>query len=140
MDRNADTYEGRDGLTHTYTKIDWEEKTKIGTGKLSPEELNSLKKELDNHTDLRTRAILSLPAVFARGICNDRYDGFTDISGKTFVWREEMLKEACKIDTEMARVLFIHLWRNTMAPEYDTMDMSYEDIISGKWRPFMRKK
>lgn len=85
----TDSYIGRDGLTHQFTKVDWEEKTKIGTTVVSPEEASTIKKELAAYRDGLAQRILACPAELA----GERYFDFVsrDVKAMKISWITAMI-------------------------------------------------
>ena len=49
-------------------------------------------------------------------------------------WDEEMVTNMCKIDSTFRYNLSNSIWKNTVKEQYWFEDMSYEDIIAGKWK------
>jgi hypothetical protein len=131
----GESYYGRDGQSHTYTEIDCDIKTKISTARLSEEEFSALNEDIKRNKMLHILAILALPAISVAGKMGGKFDNFIGRSQDQGVhWRNQMVQDACLIDDVLRYSLFQCAWKNTVQPMDWDEDLSYEDIINGKYK------
>lgn len=133
------------GMSRQFTIIDHDRhtsRTKSGReseeSKLAKQErLANLQKEIATINQKRILATLSLPPY-------DMSIGETDpirkiifssfLNKETVCWDENVVKSACEIDTQLSIRLFDETWKHTIPEQNWYVDMSYDDIISGKWK------
>jgi hypothetical protein len=138
-------YTDIDGQSKMFTYIDHDRHTsRTQSGRESDEvkerkakELEELRASIKKINDDKISAILAMPP-YDMGI------GETDFVKKVLYtnlilrdpprWEENMVREICTIDKDLCTRLFNETWRNTVKEEYWQEDMSYEDIIAGKWK------
>ena len=132
-----DAYKDIDGNMKQFTHIDHDVKTKIGIDPpLSDSEKKTLQESVKNSTELQIQAILALPAVSA--VLSGQADYYEQFiirdPEKGIIWRDHMVKDTCRLNDILRHNLFLNVWRNTVKEPYWFDDMSYEDIIEGKWK------
>lgn len=86
-----DTYTGRDGLTHQFTNIDWDEKTKISSYvPRTPEQRETDRQQLMACRNARLEDILAINPAMA----GEEYEGFVirDYEKRELRWDEPMVR------------------------------------------------
>ena len=138
-------YTDIDGMSRQFTIIDHDRHTsRTKMGRESDEvkaqktkKLEELAASIKKNNDDKISAILAMPPY-------DMGMGQDDIVNKILFtnlilrdpprWEENMVREICSIDKDLCSRLFNETWRNTVSQENWEVDMSYEDIIAGKWK------
>lgn len=86
-----DSYTGRDGLTHQFTKIDWDEKTKVGTCIPTAAEIKMARKAINAwRQDIISRILAIDPS-----LAGERYFDFVnrDFETKKITWQVSMIED-----------------------------------------------
>lgn len=84
-------YTDLDGQSKQFTYIDHDKKTKIGTGKLTEEEIKTIQEEIKNSRNLLITTILSYPP----SLCPFEFVDFTVRGDKEIIrWNETMVRDA----------------------------------------------
>lgn len=129
----SQSYEDLDGMSRSFTMIDHSKKTKVGLT-MSKEEVKLAKDSLDEFTEKSILEILSLPAISVANIYDGAYSGFIERKDEEVIWREDMVRDACKINPTLLYNLKNLAWKNTVREQFWFEDMSHEDILAGKWK------
>lgn len=156
VDRKADhvgnhggAYTDIDGMRKQFTYIDHDRHTsRVDTFARESDEvkearkkrLEDIRKGLKEYNNKMIAEILALPAVNAvRGtdtfIEQALYQEFVKRSVEDGItWNEPVLRAACDINTNLCRDLHMRVWKHTIKEDHWFVDMSHEDILSGKWK------
>jgi hypothetical protein len=133
-------YRDIDGNMRTFTVIDCDKRTNISTKYISPEEFQEAKDYLKKKKEEYIKMILSLPAV---SILRSNRPEFLENLGlinrdpeRGIVWEENAVKEYCDINELIPYVtgLWKDVWFGTVKPEFLHENLSFEDIVKGKWK------
>lgn len=127
-----------DGLTKQFTIIDHDIKPKMSLP-LTKEDHQKVKEDLEQYTKETIEEILALPAVNATRhddpmIRSTLFNEFVTRTPQGVIWDEKTLRATCEIDMDILRDLKKRVWKNTVLQEYWFAEMSYEDILKGKWK------
>lgn len=133
---SAQHYRDLDGNSKSFTFVDHDVKTSISVTSSTKEEVEELKRQIVKDTENSINAILALPAVNALRDPHGMYESLIkrNMEKGVIEWDEEMVRNMCKIDSTFRYNLSISIWKNTVKEQYWFEDMSYEDIIAGKWK------
>lgn len=143
-------YTDIDGMSRQFSYVDYDRKlpSRTESGRESEEakaekakRLEDLRADIKAYIDRRIEEILVLPAVNAVSTEDNFVDKaiyedliIRDIKTKTIFWNEKVLREACHINQDLCRNLFLRVWRHTVSESYWYEDMSHEDMLAGKWK------
>ena len=127
-----------DGQHREFTVIDHDKKLKIATDHISEQEKESLRKSVDDTCHQTINEILALPAISFLKSGNLFAEDYVerDIE-KGIIWREQMIRDALLINDAMRYSIRNQVWKNTVKEAYWFEEMSYEDILSGKWKEWI---
>lgn len=128
-------YVDMQGNRRNFDIVDYDVKTSIGTSKLTEEELAKLQKDIKNHLVIKVRALLSLPAIYIR----DHNPLLTRVENGRIEWDASAAAEALLINPDLLHSTFNFLWKNLIPEMYWNVDLSYQEIIEGKWKNYVTK-
>ena len=142
VDRKADyvgnhggAYTDMDGMSRQFTVIDHDKKTKIASSKMTDEEKNALKDAVNLAKQQTIDKILALPAIsFLKSGNTFAEDCIVRDLEKGIIWDETFVRNMLDIKTEMLLPIWNSVWKNTVKEQYWFDDMSYEDVMAGKWK------
>lgn len=142
VDRKADyvgnhggAYTDMDGMSRQFTVIDHDKKTSIASSKMSDEEKESLRNAINIDKQQTINKILALPAVsFLKSGNMFAEDCIIRDLEKGIIWDETFVRNMLDIKTEMLHPIWNTIWKNTVKEQYWFDDMSYEDVMEGKWK------
>lgn len=127
-----------DGQHRQFTVIDHDKKLKIATDSTSDEELKALHESNQISIIKTIDEILALPAVsFLRSGNMFAEDYIERNMDKGIIWREQMVRDALSINDNLRYSIRNQVWKNTVTETYWFEEMSYEDILEGKWKEWI---
>lgn len=128
-------YTDLDGQSRQFTYIDHDKKSKMSTYIEEGNASENFRKLLNRFID----QILALPAAaIVEGWLADDYELYvTRNREKGIQWREEMVREAIKINPDLMYSMWNRVWKNTVREQYWFEEISYEDILAGKWKEWV---
>jgi hypothetical protein len=127
------------GHTKQFTYIDHDVKPTIRTTPPKSEaEIAEISALVKQEAEKAIAEILQFPAISAIKNLNGEYEQFVlrdEQNGIT--WREDMVREACMINSTLRHNLSLATWRGSVKFEHWWDDMSHEDIMAGKWKEWI---
>lgn len=142
VDRKADyignhggAYTDIDGMSRQFTIVDHDKKTKISSSAMTDEEKENLRNSVNIAKHQTIDKILALPAIsFLKSGNTFAEDCVIRDLEKGIIWDETFVRNMLDIKSEMLHTVWNAVWKNTVKEQYWFDDMSYEDIIEGKWK------
>ena len=140
-------YTDLDGNLKTFTYIDHDRHTSYvdsmareteETRKAREQELIILNKSISEEREKSINAILSLPAIsFLQSRNTFAEDCIIRDQEKGIIWDENFIRGFLLTRPDMIHTILNSTWKNTVKEQYWFEEMSYEDIIEGKWKELM---
>lgn len=126
----------QDGQTKQFTIIDHDIKTKVSASDImSEKEKKELYETVQREAKERIEEILSFPAVFLILSKNTFAEDYIERHPeKGIIWREEMVRDALSVNTDLRYAFHHGIWRMAVRPEHWHNDISHEEILAGKWK------
>lgn len=135
---SAQHYKDNDGNMKSFTMIDHDKKSKASRSVMEEGELEKLKQSIKDFANEQVDRILLLPAVNAIRNPYGLYEEFIIRDQKEgIIWDENVVREACSINHELARMLLLQVWRTTVKEMYWFEELSIEEMKNEKWREWM---
>lgn len=133
---SAQVYRDLDGNHRQFTYIDHDVKSKYTAPPLTEEEAVALRDTVQSDINKQINMILALPAVSLLKSGNAYAEDYIerDVENGLIKWRESMVRDALSINHNLRFTFLNAVWKSTVQSQYWFLDMSYEDIIAGKWK------
>lgn len=136
----ADNYRDIDGNMKTFTTIDYDTKTTIGTTKpMVKSEVGKLKDEMKRYKEETILEILAMPAVNAlRMDSSGRFESLVHRNEEKGVieWNESVVRAMLDINDDLRRTVSLLLWRTTVKEEhwFDSIREDHKAMLRGDWK------
>lgn len=136
-------YTDMDGMARQFTVIDHDRhtsRTQLGreseeTKEDREQRLSNLRTSITEARERRINEILAMPAIsFVKSGNTFAEDCIIRDLEKGIIWDEKFVRGFLEARPDMVYVMYNSVWKNTVKPQHWDLDMSYEDILAGKWK------